>query len=111
MITEAEDKIDKVDKKIPNISGLASKTDLSAVENKIPDVTGLVKKSDYATEITSIKNDYATNASLDSEINDLKAQHIADEVKKVDDGVKKNASDILGFESSLKQKEDIVNYV
>ena len=55
LITEAEDKIDKIDKKIPDISGLASKTELTAVENKIPDVTGLVKKSDYATEITSKK--------------------------------------------------------
>ena len=109
MITEAESKIDKVDKKIPDISGLATKTALTAVENKIPDVTGLVKKSDYATEITSIKTDYVTKASLDSKINYLKAQHIADEVKKVDDKTKKNASDILGFESRIKQKEDIID--
>ena len=60
----------------------------------------MVKKSDYATEITSIKNDYVANAALDSKINDLKAQHIADEVKKVDDKTKKNASNILRFESS-----------
>ena len=44
LITEAEDIIDKIEKKIPDISGLASKTELTAVENKIPDVTGLVKK-------------------------------------------------------------------
>ena len=69
----------------------------------------MVKKSDYATEITSIKNDYVTNASLDSKINDLKAQHIADEVKKIDDKTKKNASNILGFENRLKQNEDIVD--
>ena len=81
---------------------------LTAVE-VVPDVTGFVKQSDYATEITSIKNDYATNTSLDCKINDLKAQHIADEVKKVDDKVLKNASDILGFESRLKEKEDIVD--
>ena len=82
LITEQEDYTDEVKKKIPDISGLASKTELTAGENKIPDATNFVKKSDYATEITSIKNDYATNASLDSKINDLKAQHIADEVKK-----------------------------
>ena len=46
---------------------------------------------------------------MDSKLNDLKAQHIADEVKKVDDKAKKNASDILGFENRLKQKEDTVN--
>ena len=108
MIRQAEDRIDKIDKKIPDISGLESKAALTVVVNKIPDVTGFIKQSDYATEITWIKNDYATNASLDSKINDLKAQHIADKVKKVYDK-KKNESDILGFESRLKQKEDIVD--
>ena len=104
LITEAEDKIDKIEKKIPDISGLANKTALAPIEGKIPDVTGAVKQSDYSNEITKIKNDYVTNAALDSKLNDLKAQHVADEVRKVDDKVKKNASDILGFESRLKQK-------
>ena len=35
--------------------------------------------------------------------------NIADEVKKVDDKVIKNTSDILGFKSRLKQKEDTLN--
>ena len=109
LITETEDRIHKIDKNIPEISGLASKTGLTAVEGKISDVTGLVKQSDYATEITLIKNDCVSNAFLDSKLNDLKAQHIADEVKEVDDKAKKNTSDILGFESRLKQKEDIVD--
>ena len=142
-----DDKIDKVDKKIPDISGLATKTSLSnylqtttfnskvtelegksttaegkipstalatkaevtAVENKIPSLVGYAKKSEVATDITAIKNDYVTNASLTSQLNHLKAQHIADEVKKVDDKAKKNASDILAFENRLKQKEDTVN--
>ena len=69
----------------------------------------MLKKTEIANDITTIKNDYATNASVDSKINDLKAQYIADEVKKVDDKAKKNASDILGFENRLKQKEDIVD--
>ena len=68
---------------------------------------GLLKK--VAADITAIKNNYVTNASLTSQLNDLKAQHIADEVKKVDDKAKKNASDILVFENKLKQKEDTVN--
>ena len=46
---------------------------------------------------------------MDSKRSDLKAQHIADEVKKADDKTKKNANDILGFENRLKQKEDIVD--
>ena len=110
-VTEKENKITTVDNKIPSVTNLATKTELTAVENKIPDANDFVKKGDYATEITSIKNDYDTNAALDSRINNLKSSHIADEVKKVDDKTKKNASDVLGFESRLKQKEDIVDDV
>ena len=46
---------------------------------------------------------------MTSQLNDLKSQHIADEVKKIDDKTKKNSTDILGFESRLKQKEDTLN--
>ena len=77
-----------------------------AADNKF---SGFVKKTDYGAEITKIKNDHATNASLDSKLNDLKAQHISTEVKKIDDKTKKNASDILRFENRLKQKEDIID--
>ena len=126
-----DDKIDKVEKKIPVLTDfvttarfnheknlLATKTALTTVENKIPDISnlatktslsllllvstfnskvtelegkvttvdnkfsGFVKKTDYSNEITNIKNDYATNASLDSKLNDLKAQHISTEIKK-----------------------------
>ena len=153
-----DDKIDKVEKKIPVLPDfvttarfnhekylLATKTALTTVENKIPDVSnlatktslssllpvstfnskvtelegkvttvdnkfsGFVKKTDYGNEITKIKNDYATKASLDSKLNDLKAQHISTEVKKIDDKTKKNTSDVLRFENRLKQKEDIVD--
>ena len=111
-----------VENKIPDISNLATKTSLSSLlpistfnskvtefEGKVTTVdnkfSGYAKKTDVASDITKIKNDYATNAFLDSEINDLKAQHIADEVKKVDDKTKRNTSDILGFENRLKQKK------
>ena len=46
---------------------------------------------------------------MTSKLNDLKAQHIATEVKTIDDKTKKNVNDILGFENRLKQKEDIVD--
>ena len=100
-----------MDSKIPDVSGLATKTSISTlatkteldnVLNKIPDSNSFVKKTDYATEISGIKNHYVTNTSLTCQLNDLKSQHIADEVKKVDDKVKKNISDIMGFESRLK---------
>ena len=47
------------------------------------------KKTDVADDITTIKNDYVTNASLTSRLNDLKSQHIATEVKTIDDKIKK----------------------
>ena len=46
---------------------------------------------------------------MTSRLNDLKRQHIANEAKTIDDKTKKNASDILGFEKRLKQKEDTIN--
>ena len=108
-VTELEGKITTAECKIPSITALATKAEVTAVENKIPSLVGYAKKSEVATDITAIKNDYVTNASLTSQLIDLKAQHIADEVKKVDDKAKKNASDILAFENRLKQKEDTVN--
>ena len=44
---------------------------------------------------------------MTSQLNHLKSQHIADEVKKLDDKTKKKKFDILGFESRRKQKEDL----
>ena len=66
-------------------------------------------KADVATDITAIKNDYVTNASLSSQLNDLKSQHIATEVTGINNKTKKNASDILTLENKLKQKEDTIN--
>ena len=139
-VTALGNKIDTVDKKIPNISGLATKTSLTSylqtaafnskvteVENKIKaadiiaksantkantirsDLTGYAKKADVATDITTIKNDYVTNASLTSQLNDLKSQHIATEVTGIDNKTKKNAGDILVLENKLQQKEDTIN--
>ena len=153
-----DDKIDKVDKKIPDVSNLASKSSVTtlvkdlddrtdelkikeyakktslsdcmltsdfntkstALEGKITandtkitslksDLSGYAKKTDVADDITKIKNDYATNASLTSQLNDLKNQHNATEVISIHDKTKKNASDILAFETRLKQKEDIID--
>ena len=140
-----DDKIDKVDKKIPDVSNLASKscvtvlirdlndridkikikdnakkTSLSGyiltstfntksneLENKIKDADIIAKsavtkanaiksdlnyyakKTDVANDITTIKNDYVTNASLTSRLNDLKSQHIATEVTAIDNKTKK----------------------
>ena len=119
-VTTLENKIDTVDKKIPDISGLAPKTSLNAylqfstfnskvteVENKIKaadiiakiantkantirsDLTGYGKKAEVATDITAIKNDYVTNASLASQLKDFKSLHIATEVTAIDNKTKK----------------------
>ena len=49
-----------------------------------------------------------TNASLKSQLNDLKSQHITTEVTAIDNKTKKNASDILALESKSQQKEDTI---
>ena len=49
-------KITEIEGKIPDISGLATKTAFSTIENKIPSINGLVKKTDYNTKITDIEN-------------------------------------------------------
>ena len=135
-----DDKIDGVETKILDISGLVTKTSLNdylqtstvnskvtEVENKIKDtdiiaksantkentirsnLTGYTKKADVATDINTIKNDYVTNASLTSRLNNLKSQHIATEVTGIDNKTKKNASDILALENKLTQKGDTIN--
>ena len=121
--------------KNPDISGLATKTSLNSylqtstfnskvteVESKITDADIIAKSAvteansiksdlnDYAIK-TDVANDYVTNENLTSRLNDLKSQHIATEVKTRDNKTKKNACNILGFESRLKQKEGIVDEV
>ena len=127
-INTLDDKIDGVEKKKPNISGLVTKTSLNdylktstfnskvtEVESKIKDtdiiaksantkantvrsnLAAYAKKADVATDITTIKNDYVTNASLSSQLNDLKSQHRATDVAGKDNKTKKNASDHLAL--------------
>ena len=66
-------------------------------------------KTDVAIDITTIKNDYVTNANLTSRLNDLKSQHIATEVTAIDNKTKKYASDILTLENKFQQKEYVIN--
>ena len=93
-VNELENKIKTAEQK-PDISNLANKTELKNVENKIPDSNAFVKKTDYATEITSIKNDYVTNAALTSQLNDLKTP--IDHNKSVINDLEREASFGRGF--------------
>ena len=107
-VSELENKIKTAEQK-SDITNLATKSSVIAVKNKIPDVKGFVKKTDHATEITSTKNDYVTNAALTNQLNDLKSQHIADEVKKVDDKVKKNITDIVTAKNYLLHSKSVLD--
>ena len=51
-ISDLDDKIDKTDEKIPDVSDLVKKSALAAVENEIPDISSLATKS----TLTVVKN-------------------------------------------------------
>ena len=53
--TDFNTKDTEIEGKIPSITGLATNTELTAVENKIPDISSLVKKTDYNTKISDIE--------------------------------------------------------
>ena len=46
---------------------------------------------------------------MTSQLNSLKNTHISDEMKKVDDKVKENVTDVLGFKSSLDQEKSTID--
>ena len=69
----------------------------------------MLKETDYSTEITNIKNEYVTKASLASQLNDLKITDIADEVKNVDHKVMKNITDIVTAKNSLLRNKSVLD--
>ena len=50
--SDFEDKINNIEKKIPDVSDLVNKSALTAVQNKIPDISGLATKS----ALTAVEN-------------------------------------------------------
>ena len=100
-VTEAESKMKDAD-----TIAKSANTKVNTIRSNL---TSYATKADVATDITAIKNDYVTNASLSSRVNDLKSQHIATEVTGIDNKTKKNASDILALENILTQKGDTIN--
>ena len=81
--SDFEDKINKIEKKIPDISNLVRKSSLTAVENKIPNISGLattsaltaienkisdvstlVKKTDFDSKITEVAGKITNISSL-----------------------------------------------
>ena len=100
-VTEVGNKI-----KTADIIAKSANTKANTIRSNLTDYA---KKADVATDITTIKNDSVTNASLTSQLNDLKSQHMATEVTGIDNKTKKNASDILALENKLTQKGDNIN--
>ena len=79
--TELESKIKDAD--------IIAKSAVTKANSIKSDLDDYAKKTDVANDITTIKNDYVTNASLTSRLNDLKSQHIVTKVKTIDDKTKK----------------------
>ena len=100
-VTEVESKIEDA-----HIIAKSANTKANTIRSNL---TAYAKKDEVAMDITAIKNDFVTNASLSSQLNDLKSQHIATEVTSIDNKTKKNASDILAVKNKLQQKEYIIN--
>ena len=98
LITEQEDYTDKVKKKIPDISGLASKTELTAVENKIPNVSGLAT----ASALTAVENKIPDITSLTTNT-DFDAK-----LKNISDRVANNKSKYLLLDNELKKLKTLV---
>ena len=80
-VTEVESKIKDAD-----IIAKSANTKANTIRSNL---TAYAKKDEVATDITTIKNDYVTNASLSSQLNDLKSQDIATEVTDIDNKTKK----------------------
>ena len=91
LITEQENYTDKVKKKIPDISGLA-------VENKIPDVSGLAT----ASALIAVENKIPDITSLITKT-DFDAKF-----KKISDRVTNNKSKDLRLDNELKKLKTLV---
>ena len=100
-VTEVENKIKEAD-----IIAKSANTKVNTIRSNL---TSYAAKADVATDITTIKNDYVSNASLTSQLNNLKSKHIAIEVTGIDNETKKNANDILPLKNELGKKEYDIN--
>ena len=54
--TDLNAKITETEGKIPSMTGLVTNSALTTVENEIPDDSSLVKKEDYNTKISEMEN-------------------------------------------------------
>ena len=134
-VNTLDNKIDTVDKKIPDGSGLATKSSLTAYlqtatfNSKITEVENKIKSTDIIAKIAitktnTIKSDltgYAKKADVATDITAIKNDYVANasltsqlnnltsQHIATDNKTKKNVSDILAFKNKLQQKEDTIN--
>ena len=99
LITEQEDYTDKVKKKIPDISGLADKTELTAIENKIPDVSSLAT----ASALTAVENKIPDITSL------IRKTDFYAKLKNISNRVSNNKSKDLLLDNGLKKLKALVD--
>ena len=99
LITEQEDYTDKVKKKITHVSGLANKTELTDVENKIPDVSGLAT----ASALTAAENKIPDITSL------ITKPDFDAKLKNISDRVTNNKSKDLLLDNELRKLKTLVD--
>ena len=99
--TDFNTKVSEIEGKIPSITGLATNSELSAVENKIPDISSLVKKTDFNTKATEIEGKTPDVSSL------VKKTDFDTRLKKISDRVTKNKAKHLLVENELKKATEI----
>ena len=75
-ISNLDDKIDKTDKKIPDVSDLIQKSALTAVENKIPDISSLATKPALTAVENKIPNVtcFVKKTGFDSKITEVEGK-------------------------------------
>ena len=97
-VTTLENKIDTVDKKIPDISGLATKTSLNAY----------LQTSTFNSKVTEVENKIKA-ADIIAKSANTKANTIRSDLTAYTKKTKKNTSDILALENKFTQKEGTIN--
>ena len=97
LVRDLDDRTDKVKKKIPDISGLASKTEFTAVENKIPDISGLAT----ASELTAVENKILDITSL------ITKTDFDTKLKSVKNRVNNKSKDIL-LDNEIKKLKTLI---
>ena len=104
-----DDKIDGVEKKNPDISGLATKTSLndylktSTFNSKVTEVESKIKDTDIIAKSAVTKaNTVRSNLTNNSKLTSNSTSNLTNKTKK-------NASDILALENKLTKKEDTIN--